>query len=120
MADKDRKSFRADLKTIYQAPNEEKALGALERVTEKWDAKYPNSMKSWKQKWEAICPIFKFSTEVHKVICTSNAIESRNAPYHTLNHQRSLFPRNTAFLKALYLSTFEGTKKWNLPLRNWG
>lgn len=49
VADKDRKSFRADLKYIYQAPNEEKALDALESVTEKGDAKYPNSMKSWKQ-----------------------------------------------------------------------
>ena len=39
----------ADLKTIYQAPTEEKALEALERVTEKWSEKYPNFMKSWKQ-----------------------------------------------------------------------
>ena len=46
---KDRKPFCADLKSIYQAPNKEKALDALERVTKKWDEKYPNSMKSWKQ-----------------------------------------------------------------------
>ena len=46
--DKDRKAFAKDLKTIYQAVNEEKALEALERVTEKWTPKYPNSMKRWK------------------------------------------------------------------------
>ena len=46
VADKDRKTFAADLKTIYQAPTEEKALEALEHVTEKWTPKYPNSMKS--------------------------------------------------------------------------
>ena len=34
--DKDRKAFAADLKTIYQAADEQKALAALERVTEKW------------------------------------------------------------------------------------
>ena len=34
VSDKDRKPFCADLKTIYQAPTEEKALDALERVTE--------------------------------------------------------------------------------------
>lgn len=44
---RDRKPFCADLKTIYQAPTEEKALDALERVTEKWSGKYPNFMKSW-------------------------------------------------------------------------
>ncbi|CDA28234.1 transposase [Eubacterium sp. CAG:156] len=43
--DKDRKVFAKDLKTIYQAVNEEKALEALDRVTEKWTPKYPNSMK---------------------------------------------------------------------------
>ena len=43
--DKDRKAFATDLKTIYQAPDEKKALVALEHVTEKWTPKYPNSMK---------------------------------------------------------------------------
>ena len=106
VADKDRKPFCADLKTIYQAPTEEKALDALERVTEKWNEKYPNSMKSWKQNWDAISPIFKFSVEVRKVIYTTNAIESLNAAYRKLNRQRSVFPSDTALLKALYLSTF--------------
>lgn len=35
VSDKDRKPCCADLKTIYQAPTQEKALDALERVTEK-------------------------------------------------------------------------------------
>lgn len=120
VADKDRKPFCADLKTIYQAPTEEKALDSLERVTEKWNEKYPNSMKSWKQNWDALSPIFKFSTEVRKVIYTTNVIESLNATYRKLNRQRSVFPSDSALLKALYLSTFEATKKWSLPLRNWG
>ncbi len=120
VSDKDRKPFCADLKTIYQAPTEEKALDALERVTEKWSEKYPNSMRSWKQNWNAISPIFKFSTEVRKVIYTTNAIESLNATYRKLNHQRSVFPSDTALLKALYLSTFEAAKKWTIPLRNRG
>ena len=40
--DKDRKAFAEDLKTIYQAADEKKALEALERVTDKWSPKYPN------------------------------------------------------------------------------
>ena len=87
VSDKDRKPFCADLKTLYQAPTEEKALDALERVTEKWSEKYPNSMRSWKQNWDAISPIFKFSTAVRKVIYTTNAIESLNATYRKLNRQ---------------------------------
>ncbi len=120
VSDKDRKPFCADLNTIYQAPTEEKALDALERVTEKWGGKYPNSMRSWRQNWDAICPIFKFSAAVRKVIYTTNAIESLNATYRKLNRQRSVFPSDNALLKALYLSTFEATKKWTMPIRNWG
>ena len=120
VADKDRKPFAKDLKAIYHAPTEEQALEALESVTEKWAVKYPNSMRSWKQNWDAICPIFKFSAEVRKVIYTTNAIESLNSIYRKLNRQRSVFPSDTALLKALYLATFEATKKWTMPIRNWG
>ncbi|RHV62937.1 hypothetical protein DXB15_16750, partial [Roseburia sp. OM02-15] len=36
-----------------------------------------------------------------------------------LNRQRSVFPSDTALLKALYLATFEATKKWTTTIRNW-
>ena len=118
--DKDRKKFAADLKTIYQAPTEAQALEELDRVTEKWSSKYPNSMKRWSDNWDAISPIFKFSMEARKVIYTTNAKESLNSTYRKLNRQRSVFPSDKALLKALYLATFEATKKWTLPIRNWG
>ena len=117
--DKDRKAFATDLKTIYHAADEKKAIEALERVTAKWTPKYPNSMKRWKDNWDCISPIFKFSSTVRKVIYTTNAIESLNATYRKLNRQRSVFPSDTALLKALYLSTFEATKKWTVSIRNW-
>ena len=117
--DKDRKAFATDLKTIYQASDEKKALVALEHVTGKWTSKYPNSMKRWKNNWDVISPIFKFSSVVRKVIYTTNAIESLNSTYRKLNRQRSVFPSDTALLKALYLATFEATKKWTTTIRNW-
>lgn len=118
--DKDRKAFATDLKTIYHAPNEDQARVALDRVHEKWSPKYPNSMKRWYDNWDAISPIFKFSSDVRKVIYTTNAIESLNSTYRKLNRQRSVFPSDTALLKALYLATFEATKKWTMSIRNWG
>ena len=120
VSDKDRKPFAADLKTIYSAATEEKAMERPEEVSEKWNPKYPNAMKSWYKNWDAITPIFKFSSEVRKVIYTTNAIESLNSTYRKLNRQRSVFPSDKALLKALYLATFEATKKWTMPIRNWG
>lgn len=118
--DKDRKAFTADLKTIYHASDEEKARQALDRVCAKWTEKYPNSMKRWYDNWDAVTPIFKFSPDVRKVIYTTNAIESLNSTYRRLNRQRNVFPSDTALLKALYLATFEATKKWTSTIRNWG
>jgi len=120
VADKDKKQFANDLKTIYHAPSESVAHERMLEITERWQEHYPNSMKSWSVNWDVISPIFKFSSEVRKVIYTTNAIESLNSTYRRLNRQRSVFPTDTALLKALYLATFEATKKWTMPLKNWG
>jgi len=120
VSDKDKKSFAKDLKSIYHASNEEQGHSIMLEVAEKWHSYYPNAMKSWSVNWDAICPIFKFSSDVRKVIYTTNSIESLNSSYRRLNRQRSVFPSDVALLKALYLATFEATKKWTLPVRNWG
>jgi len=120
VADKDKKKFAEDLKTIYHAPSETLAYERMEEITNKWKEHYPNAMKSWDVNWDVISPIFKFSSDVRKVIYTTNAIESLNSTYRRLNRQRSVFPSDKSLLKALYLSTFEATKKWTMPLRNWG
>ena len=117
---KDKKEFAGDLKTIYQSSNERKGYERMQDITQKWNKKYPNSMKSWEVNWDSIAVMFKFSKEVRKVLYTTNAIESLNSTYRRLNSQRSVFPNDTALLKALYLATFQATKKWSLPVRNWG
>ena len=120
VADKDRKAFATDLKKIYNAPSEKEGREMLDEVTEKWEEKYPRAMKRWYDNWDAVSPIFKFSKDVRTVIYTTNAIESLNSTYRKLNRQRSVFPSDTALLKALYLSTFEATKKWTMQIHNWG
>jgi transposase-like protein len=120
VADKDKKAFANELKTIYHAADEAVGYARMQAVSESWNQKYPGSMKRWAENWDVISPMFKFSSEVRKVIYTTNAIESLNSGYRRLNRARSVFPSSSALLKALYLATFELTKKWTMPLRNWG
>ena len=120
VADKDMKPFSADLKRIYNAPTEQIALEELNKVTDEWSKKYPRAMNRWHDNWDAICPIFKFSQNVRTVIYTTNAIESLNSAFRRLNSQRSVFPSDNALLKCLYLASHEVTKKWTMPIRNWG
>lgn len=112
---KDMKDFAGDLKKIYLAADESKGKEQLDKVTEKWNSKYLNSMKSWHNNWDVLSPIFKFSSDVMKILYTTNAIESLNSTYKKLNRQRTVFPSDKALL-----STLQATKKWTQPIRNWG
>ena len=117
---KDLKKLMADLKMVYAAPDEAAALEELESFGEKWNSKYPKIYKSWSERWATLSTYFKYPNEVRKLIYTTNAIESLNSTYRKLNRQRSVFPSDTALLKALYLATFEATKKCTITIRDWG
>ena len=120
VSEKNRKAFAADLKRIYHAPDEETGHQTMLEVKEKWDKVYPNAMKRWQDDWSAVCPVFKYSSAVRKVLYTTNVIESLNSQYRRLNNSRSVFPSDDALKKALYLSTLQITKKWTMKIHNWG
>jgi len=120
VSEKNRKAFAADLKMIYHAPDEAAGHATMLEVKEKWDKIYPNAMKRWHDDWSVVCPVFKYSAEVRKVLYTTNVIESLNSQYRKLNSSRSVFPSDDALRKALYLSTLNITKKWTCKIRNWG
>ena len=113
--DKSRKMF---LSTSEKSPLPENCCGHEERQQVKKQPLYI-WLRLVFSHWDVISPIFKFSDTVRKVIYTTNAIESLNSTYRKLNRQRSVFPSDKALLKALYLSTFEATRKWTTTLRNW-
>ena len=120
VADKDKKAFANDLKTIYHAPDEQSGHARMEAVAKAWNQKYPGCMNRWAENWDVISPMFKFSETARKALYTTNAIESLNSGYRRLNRSRSVFPNDMSLLKALYLATYELTKKWTMPVRNWG
>ena len=66
------------------------------------------------------CPRAIMTIEGSKVMYTTNAIESLNSGFRRLNRGRTIFPNAMALTKALYLATWELTKKWTMPVRNWG
>ena len=65
---KDLKALMADLKRVYTATTEEIALLELEAFAEKWDAKYPNISKSWRENWATLATYFKYPDEIRKII----------------------------------------------------
>lgn len=116
---KDRKAFCNDLKNVYQAPTEETALLELDKLDEKWGNKYQIAIRSWRNNWDKLSPMFKYPEEIRKLIYTTNAMENFNRQLRKVTKSKSIFPTDEALSKMLYLATIDITKKWTQRIRNW-
>lgn len=117
---KERKYICADLRNIYEASTEKEGLEALDIFAEKWDKKYPMISKSWKNNWENLNEFYAYPADIRKAIYTTNAIESLNSSLRKVTQKRSAFPTDDAIYKVLYLALNNVSKKWTMPIRNWG
>ena len=117
---KDYKAVCADLKKIYRAPTEAEGLSSLEDFSSKWDGKYPIIAKSWRNNWENLNTFFEYPDYIRKAIYTTNAIESLNSSLKKVTHKRAAFPNDDAIYKVLYLALTRASKKWSMPIRDWG
>lgn len=116
---KEIKPLMADLKKVYAAPTEELALENLEEFGEKWNGKYPNIYKSWKDRWVTLSTYFKYPEEIRRMIYTTNAIEGFNRQLRKVTKARTVFPTDDSLLKLLYLATADITKKWTGRRQDW-
>ena len=117
---KDLRKVCADLKKIYTAPTEEGGRAALEEFGETWNSKYPMIYQSWERHWDNLCEFFKYPPEIRRVIYTTNAIESLNYQLRKVIKNRSTFCTDDAIFKILYLAIRNASKKWTMPIREWG
>ena len=116
---KDYKAVTSDLKAIYRAATEDKALQALDYFAQTWDDKYPQISKSWRTHWSNVNTLFGYPPDIRKAIYTTNAIESLNSVIRKAVKKRSVFPSDQAASKIIYLATQQAMKKWTMPIRNW-
>lgn len=117
---KDRKELVADLKPIYAAATEDDGLEALGDFAKKWDSQYPYIAKSWYSNWDNLAVFFQYPPEIRKVIYTTNAIESLNSQLRKVTKNKRSFPSDDAVFKTLYLAIDYITRKWTMPIQNWG
>jgi len=98
---KGRKELCAYLKTIYGSAT----VGEAELVL---------------QVFAHIIPFFDYTAEIRKVIYTTNAIESLNRSPRKVLKTKSSFPNDESIMKLIYLAMQNITKKWTMPIQNWG
>jgi len=89
---------------IYKAPTEEQALLELDKFSEKWDKKYLNISKSWRNNWAELSTFFKYSPEIRRLIYTTNPVESFNSKIRKITKTKGSFPTEDELFKLLYLA----------------
>ncbi|CAH9059894.1 IS256 family transposase ISAba42 [Pseudoalteromonas holothuriae] len=116
---KDYKAITADLKRIYQSITEDEALIPLNQFEQRWDGKYPNISRSWRNNWQNVSTLFNYPEDIRKAIYTTNPIESLNSVTRKAIKKRKLFPHDDAARKVIYLAIEQASKKWTMPIKNW-
>jgi len=117
---KDKKAFTRDMKQIYNAPTKEAAAAALGDFANQWEGKYSYAIRSWRENWEDLTVFFEFPLEIRKIIYTTNIIENLNGKIRKYTKNKLSFPSDQAVMKSVYLALREATKKWSMPIQNWG
>lgn len=106
------------LRPIYTAPTEAAAMERFLEFCEVWGGRYPAIVRLWENAWAEFVPFLSFDTEIRKVICSTNAIESVNARIRRAVKARGHFPNEAAALKCVYMAimsldpTGKGRKRW--------
>jgi transposase-like protein len=107
-----------DLRPIYSAPTEAAASAALAELEARWGEQYPAILRLWRNAWAEFVPFLAYSSEIRKVIYSTNAIESMHARFRRAVRVRGHFPNEQAALKCLYLTirsldpTGRGRQRW--------
>jgi transposase-like protein len=117
---KDLKKVCADLKAVYSANTEEAGREALEDFGKTWNGKYPMIYRSWENHWADLSEFFKYPSEIRRAIYTTNAVESLNYQLRKVTKNRQAFSTDDAIFKILYLAIRNSSKKWTMPVRDWG
>lgn len=118
--DRDKKAVMEDMKPIYKSNNEEQGYEKLLAFEEKWGKKYPLTCKSWLDNWLNLSAFFEYDEVVRKIIYTTNPIEGVHRQIRKITKTKGAFPSEQALMKLLYLVIQNISKKWTMPIANWG
>lgn len=115
---KDYAKVTTQLKTVYQAVNEQEALANLERFREQWP-QYARIADLWERNWARIATLFSYEGDIRRVIYTTNAIESLNSVIRKATTRHKMFPDDGAALKVTWLAIMDASRRWTMPIQNW-
>jgi transposase-like protein len=115
---RDLKKVASALRPIYSAANADQALAELERFDEQWGARYPATVRAWRDCWEHVIPFLSLPEELRRAVYTTNTIEGLHRQIRKAIKTRGHFPDQQAATKLIYLAIIKADAKWQRS-RTW-
>jgi len=97
--------FSSAIATVFSET--EQQLLAFE---EKWNKKYPQIAKSWRENWTELSAYFKYPEEIRRIIYTTNAVEGFHRMLRKIIKTKISYPTDESLKKSIYLSVTEISK----------
>jgi len=116
---RERGEFMKDLKLVYKARTLEEAELEMDKLENKWGAKYSSAIKIWRDNWVNLSHYLSYPEEIRKVIYTTNAVEALHRQFRKVTKTKSLFPNDESLRKILFLSYQNISKKWKGSISKW-
>ena len=76
-------------------------------------------IKSWQNNWDKLTTYFKYSSDVRRLIYTTNPIEGFHRQVRKYTKTKGAFTSENALFKLIFCAINNITAKWNQPLPNW-
>jgi putative transposase len=115
---RDLKQVASALRPIYGAANADTALVELERFDADWGARYPATVRAWRDAWEHMIPFLALPEELRRAVYTTNTIEGLHRQIRKAIKTRGHFPDQQAATKLIYLAIIKADAKWQRS-RTW-
>jgi putative transposase len=115
---RDLKKVTGALRPIYTAANADQALSELERFDSEWGARYPATVRAWRDAWEHVIPFLSLPEELRRAVYTTNTIEGLHRQIRKAIKTRGHFPDQQAATKLIYLAIIKADAKWQRS-RTW-
>lgn len=105
---------------VCTAAAQDAALERFAEFADAWGRKYPAIVRLWQNAREECTPFLRFGTEIRRIVCTTNAIESVNARIRRAAKAPGHFPNKQTALKCVYMAimpldpTGKGRARWTM------
>lgn len=70
--------------------------------------------------WLELTTYFDYPGEIRRLIYTTNTVEGYHRQLRKVTKTKTAYPNYEALRKIVYLATMDISRKWTMPIRDWG